>query len=219
LLESKLFEAQELSVRLIELHREMTDWIHHEIITNRGMGLGEDTPGWVEDDGIWTFQGRVYIPEKLREQVLQQHHDGPMSGHPGRDKTIELVLQNYWWLEIRKDVERYIAGCSQCQWIKPCRTPAHTPLHPFLPPSRPWELVMLDIISPLPFSLGFDTVLIIVDWYPKMMKLQATRTTITATEFVDVLLMRVFREHGLPQKLIHDWDPQFMAGYVRELLK
>jgi hypothetical protein len=29
----------------------------------------------------------------------------------------------------------------------------------------------------------------------------------------------VFHEHGLPWKLIHDQDPRFMAGYVRELLK
>jgi hypothetical protein len=78
---------------------------------------------------------------------------------------------------------------------------------------------MLDVIGPLPLSLRFDAILVIVDWYSKMMKLQATRTTITAIEFADILLTRVFREHGLPQKLIHDRDPRFTAGYVRELLK
>jgi hypothetical protein len=71
-------------------------------------------------------------------------------------------------------------------------------LHPFLPPSHPWELVALDIIGPLPLSLGFDTILVIIDWYSKMMKLQATRTMITMTEFADILLMRVFHEHSLP---------------------
>jgi hypothetical protein len=128
-------------------------------------------------------------------------------------------LQNYWWLEVRKDAERYVAGCSQCQQIKPHHTPARTPLHPFLPPSCPWELVTLDVIGPLPLSLGFDTILVIVDWYLNMMELQATQTTITVTEFANILLMRVFREHGLPWKLIHDRDPWFTAGYVRELLK
>jgi hypothetical protein len=79
--------------------------------------------------------------------------------------------------------------------------------------------VTLDVIGPLPLSLGFDAILIIVDWYSKMMKLQVTRTTITMTDFADILLTRVFCEHGLPRKLIHDWDPRFTAGYVRELLK
>jgi hypothetical protein len=60
----------------------MTDQIHHEITTNCGTGFEEDTSGWAEEDGIWTFQGRVFILEKLREQVFQQHHDGLMSGHP-----------------------------------------------------------------------------------------------------------------------------------------
>jgi transposase InsO family protein len=219
LLEPKLLEAQEIAVRLVELHGEMMDRIRQEIIDNHRTGFEENAPGWAEDEGLWTFQGRVYVPEKLREQVLQQHHDGPRSGHPGRDKTIELVLRNYWWLELRKDAERYVAGCPQCQRIKPRCTPARTPLHPFLPPSRPWELVTLDVIGPLPLSLGFDAILIIIDWYLKTMKLQATQTTITMTDFADILLTRIFRKHGLPQKLIHDQDPRFMAGYVRELLK
>jgi hypothetical protein len=110
-------------------------------------------------------------------------------------------------------------SCSQCQQIKPQCMLACMPLHPFLPPYHPWELVMLDIIGPLPLSLGFNVILIIVDWYSKMMKLQVTRMMITTTEFVDILLMRVFCKHGLPWKLIHDQDPRFMAGYVRELLK
>jgi hypothetical protein len=42
---------------------------------------------------------------------------------------------------------------------------------------------------------------------------------ITVTKFADILLTRVFREHGLPWKLIHNQDPWFMAGYVRDLLK
>jgi hypothetical protein len=182
----------------------MTDRICQEIVHNRGMGFEEGAPGWAEDRGIWTFQGRVFVPEMLREQVLQQHHNSPMSGHPGRDKTIELVLCNYWWPEVRKDVERYMASCSQCQQIKLHRTLAHTPHHPFLPPSHPWELVTLDVIGPLPLSLGFDTILVIVNWYLKMMKLQATQMTVTVIEFVDILLTRVFRKQGLPWKLIHD---------------
>jgi transposase InsO family protein len=78
---------------------------------------------------------------------------------------------------------------------------------------------MLDVIGPLPHSLGFNTILIIVDWYSEMTKLQATHTMITVTEFADILLTRVFCKHGLPQKLIHNQDSRFMAGYLRELLK
>jgi hypothetical protein len=57
---------------------------------------------------------------------------------------------------------------------------------------------MLDVIGPLPILLGFDVILVIIDWYSKMIKLQATRTTITVTKFADILLTRVFHEHGLP---------------------
>jgi hypothetical protein len=82
LLASDLFQVQDLQVRTVELQEKIMDWICQEITNDCGTSFEEDTPGWAEEDGIWTFQGRVFILEKLREQVLQQHHDGLMSGHP-----------------------------------------------------------------------------------------------------------------------------------------
>ena len=54
---------------------------------------------WAEADGLLTFQGKVYIPDAhdLRQQIMAQHHDSQVTGHPGRWKTLELVSQNYWW--------------------------------------------------------------------------------------------------------------------------
>ena len=31
---------------------------------------------------------------------------------------MELVIRNYWWLGITKDVGRYVDGCNMCQRIK-----------------------------------------------------------------------------------------------------
>jgi len=30
----------------------------------------------------------------------------------------ELVIRNYWWPEMTKDVEKYIDSCDMCQRIK-----------------------------------------------------------------------------------------------------
>jgi hypothetical protein len=81
LLTPDLFSAQEVQVRLVKLRGEMMDQICQEIARNHRTSFEEDAPSWAEDDGIWTFQGRVFIPEMLREQAIQQHHNSPMSGH------------------------------------------------------------------------------------------------------------------------------------------
>ena len=42
------------------------------------------------------------------KKMISNHHNGPLLGHPGRDKTIELIQQRYQFLNIRKAVEDYI---------------------------------------------------------------------------------------------------------------
>jgi hypothetical protein len=37
----------------------------------------------------------INVPEELQEQLIQQHHDNPVHGHPRITKTIELLQQNY----------------------------------------------------------------------------------------------------------------------------
>ena len=33
-------------------------------------------------------------------------------------KKIELVIRNYWWPEVTKNVGKYIEGCDSCQRMK-----------------------------------------------------------------------------------------------------
>ena len=58
--------------------------------------LREHLPGWRDDNGIITFQERIYIPQDdlLRGEIIRDHHDHPAAGHPGHYKTLELVSRN-----------------------------------------------------------------------------------------------------------------------------
>jgi len=39
-------------------------------------------------------------------------------GHPGQQKMIELVKRNYWWLELKEDIKKYVQDCIKCQQNK-----------------------------------------------------------------------------------------------------
>ena len=56
--------------------------------------------------------------EELRMEIIQLHHDTPVARHGGRWKTTELVMRNYWWLGIIKDIGKYVKGCDVYQRIK-----------------------------------------------------------------------------------------------------
>ena len=65
-------------------------------------------------------EGKIYIlkDEELRVEIIQLHHDVPVAEHGGKWKITELVMQNYWWLGITKDMGKYIEGCNICQRMK-----------------------------------------------------------------------------------------------------
>ena len=140
-----------------------------------------------------------------------------MAGHLGRFKTVELILRDYWWPQLRKDVLKYVEGCEVCQRVKPRRTAKTTPLHPFQPPTRPWEVITLDLIGPLPESQGYNAILVIVDWFTKVKKFEPTHMELTSQGMAAVLRDHVFRDHSLPRRIIHDQDPRFVSKYLRGL--
>jgi hypothetical protein len=38
-----------------------------------------------------------------------------MAGHPGIAKTLELTTRTFWWPNMKKDIEKYIKACHECQ--------------------------------------------------------------------------------------------------------
>src|SRR6202030_1151265 len=171
-------------------------------------------------NGLITFRNRVYVPRdmSLRADIIANHHDTPIAGHPGQHKTLELILRDYWWPRIAHDVRRYVEGCETCQRTEAKRTPRTSPLHPHEPPTRPWEVITMDIIGPLPESQGYNAILVIVDWLTKAVKFEATHMELTSEGTARILRERIFRDHGLPRRIIHDRDPRFVSDYLRQLL-
>jgi hypothetical protein len=179
--------------------------------------IDEKEEGWkIEEGGLVTWKERVYVPvvTKIREEIMAIHHSW---GHSGIDKTIELVGRNYWWPGMRKNVERYVKGCRICQTVKPDRQRKAAPLNPNEIPAEPWRIISVDMVGPLPESKGFDAVLVIVDRFTKKTYFLPTNTTLTSKGVATLFRDNVFREHGLPEKVISDRGPQFVSKFIKEL--
>jgi len=75
---------------------------------------------WQLEGDLVLKEGKVYVlkDEELRVEIIQLHHDIPVARHGGKWKTTELVMRNYWWPEVTRDVGRYVEGCDMCQRMK-----------------------------------------------------------------------------------------------------
>ena len=68
---------------------------------------------WKIKEELVLKKRKVYMPkdEELRVEIIQLHHNILVAGHGGRWKIVELVMRNYWWLGVIRDVGRYMEGC------------------------------------------------------------------------------------------------------------
>jgi hypothetical protein len=61
---------------------------------------------WVDKDGHYSKGITLVVPQedKLQRDPVELIHDSPTAGHPGIDKTHEVLLRQYWWLECKEFV-------------------------------------------------------------------------------------------------------------------
>ena len=58
---------------------------------------------------------QAIIPKEMRNDILYQLHDSPMSGgHFGVEKTLARIKQRFWWPSLKTSVEKQIANCDRC---------------------------------------------------------------------------------------------------------
>ena len=167
------------------------------------------------------YRGCLWVPnyEPLRLHLMQQHHDSPTAGHPGRSKTLEYLSRTYTWPQMRTDVERYIRNCHTCQRSKPTRHAPFGILRPLPIPERPWQDISMDFVTGLPWSNGCDAIWVVVDRLTKERHLIACRTDIDAKELSSLFITHIFRLHGLPLTIISDRGPQFAALFWKNLCR
>jgi hypothetical protein len=54
--------------------------------------------------GLLYLSNLIYIPDCIRTEIIKQHHDDPIYRYMGMEKTAELILRNYYFLNIRRKV-------------------------------------------------------------------------------------------------------------------
>ena len=86
-------------------------------------------------------------------------------------------------------------------------------------PDKAWTHISADFITKLPLVQGYDSILVVVDWFTKMAHFVPTTKKTTAEGLARLFRDNVWRLHGLPESIISDRGPQFAAGLMRELNK
>jgi len=101
----------------------------------------------------------------LKRGVISTFHDPTYHGHPGIANITTLLKQNYWWPNMKKDIEEYVKGCAVCQANKINTHHQKPHLYPITtdPEAQPFKVITMDFITKLPPSQGYDSILTITN--------------------------------------------------------
>ena len=161
----------------------------------------------------------MYVPPPARSSLLHSIHSSPLSGHLGRFCTKAIVERDFWWPGLSVFINNFIAGCAICQQNK-----AHT--HLVIPPlspikssfSLPFKQLSIDLITDLPLSHGYDSLMVVVDHgLTKGVLLVPCSKTVDANGIAQLFFDHVFKHFGLHDTLISNQGPQFASAFAREL--
>ena len=168
-----------------------------------------------EQDGQVWYRGKRYVPEgdQLRLRLIQEHHDTALAGHPERAKMFHLLDWQYYWKDMRKQVDQYVWNCHNCQRSRTSRHAMFGVHRPLSVPEKPWEVISMDFVVGLPECEGFDAVWVVVDRLSKMRHFVPCHTTIDAVGLAKLFLREVVRLHGLPKTIVSDRGPQFASTF------
>ena len=164
-------------------------------------------------------EGKIYVPKdkELRAEVVWLYHDVPAAGHEGRWKTVELVTKNYWWPSVMRDVGKYVEGCDLCQRMKNRTEEPVGKLKLSEVPQKTWTHLTVDFITKLLVVVGKDVVLVVCNWLSKMTHFVATTEGTSAEGLARLFRDNVWKLHGLPESVVLNRGPQFVAELTKEL--
>uniref|UniRef100_A0A6G5ABF5 RNA-directed DNA polymerase n=1 Tax=Rhipicephalus microplus TaxID=6941 RepID=A0A6G5ABF5_RHIMP len=140
-----------------------------------------------------------------------------MSGHQGIKRTIDRVLQSFYWPGVQEAVRRYVRSCDACQRTYPKSRVGKAPLGRMPLIDTPFERVAVDIIGPLkPIShMGNRYILTLVDFatrYPDAIALPSIDSATVAEALVEM-----FSRIGFPREVLCDQASCFTSELMREV--
>jgi hypothetical protein len=63
---------------------------------------------------LFRKDGRIWVPtHDLQTRIMIVAHCAS-SGHRGGETTSQIILKNFWWENIRKDVQEFVMNCLHC---------------------------------------------------------------------------------------------------------
>ena len=125
--------------------------------------------------------------------------------------AMKAIARSYlWWPKLDAEIELMVKNCEVCQSVR--KAPPRAPLYPWRWPTRVWLRVHIDFAEK-----DGNSFLCLVDSHSKWIEVAHMAST-SANSTIDQLRVW-FAAYGLPEEVVSDDGPQFIAREFVDFLK
>lgn len=157
-------------------------------------------------------------PDEVK-QILKDNHDSPSAGHPGISRMLDRIKPQFWWKNMRQDIEDYVKNCRSCQINKPLRQTNRAPMIVTSTATRPNEKIFLDLVGPLPetHEHKYKFILTLQDDLTKYSQAYPMQTC--SAEETAKLFVNYISHIGIPKMIVTDQGTNFCSEVFKQLEK
>ncbi len=144
-----------------------------------------------------TGQPHIFVPGKLRLQILQAYHKSALGAHQGFLKTADRIKLKYYWPQLDRDVRHFVETCLECQQRKPVPPSVSVP-HLNIKSWAPWDIIEVDVME-LPLTEnGNRYVVAFIDHFMKFIEAFATADQ-RAETIAKLFFKEIICRYGAPE--------------------
>ena len=166
-------------------------------------------------DGLGDYI-QFLVPCEMKEEVLKNMHNSVMSGHLGKNKTKEKLVQRFYWYEMKEDIRIWISQCDICAANKPPQKSSRAPLGK-MPVGGPIDRLATDLIGPLPITPRNNRyILTVTDYFTKWVEVFPVPDQ-TAATCANLILNEVICRFGSPLSVHSDQGRCYESVIFQEL--
>jgi transposase InsO family protein len=108
----------------------------------------------------------IVVPRVMTKTILTHFHGSYATAHCGVGKLLHMLRQRFYWPSLTDDAVKYVKTCPLCLYQKP--SPSPQAFGKTKSPTRPNEIISIDIVGPLTRSAeGYTYIVTMIDEFTK----------------------------------------------------
>ena len=157
-------------------------------------------------------QNRIVIPSCLKYSAMRWAHDNV---HNGYQRTLDKLLDRFWWPQMRDDIKIMTDTCYSCQSVKGERgSPFKAGKIKTFSQKQPFDLISIDICGPLPMTDDENRYIVsMIDKFSRFCLLIPVKDVKTST--IINAYERWISLFGPPRAVLSDNGPQFISDMFK----